>query len=103
MMSCGRHVIATDYSAHTEFCNKENTRLIKVSDKEKAFDGKWFKGQGMWAKLDSNSKEDLINSMKTIHSLKSSNALGINKEGVKTATNFSWNNCAEKCVKAITS
>ena len=56
----------------------------------------------MWAKLDSNSKEDLINSMKTIHSLKSSNTLNINKEGVKTATNFSWNNSAEKCVQAIT-
>tara|TARA_R110000751_G_scaffold250938_1_gene350433 strand:+ start:128 stop:1192 length:1065 start_codon:yes stop_codon:yes gene_type:complete len=101
MMSCGRHVIATDYSAHTEFCNAENSRLIKVSEKEKAFDGKWFKGQGMWAKLDNNSEEDLINSMKTIHNLKSSSMLNINKEGVKTAIDFSWDNCAEKCVEAI--
>ena len=72
-----------------------------MSEKEKAFDGKWFKGQGMWAKLDNNSEEDLINSMKTIHNLKSSSMLNINKEGVKTAIDFSWDNCAEKCVEAI--
>ena len=53
MMSCGKQVIITDYSAHTEFCNEENSLLVNIDNKEDAYDGIWFHGQGRWAeKLD---------------------------------------------------
>ena len=32
-MSCGKPVIATNYSGHTEFCNDENSYLIDIEDK----------------------------------------------------------------------
>ena len=30
MMALGKDVIATNYSAHTEFCNENNCRLIEI-------------------------------------------------------------------------
>ena len=42
MMAAGKHVIATDYSAHTEFCTQENCGLVPIKDVEPAFDNKWF-------------------------------------------------------------
>ena len=32
MMACGKQVIATNYSAHTEFCTKENSILIESDE-----------------------------------------------------------------------
>ena len=32
MMSAGKHVITTDYSAHTEFCTKDNAGLVPITD-----------------------------------------------------------------------
>ena len=46
MMSCGKNVIATNYSSHTEFCNSENCMLVETTELEDAHDGKWFRGQG---------------------------------------------------------
>ena len=44
MLSMGKHLIITDYSAHTEFCNKDNSRLIQIDEMEDAHDGIWFHG-----------------------------------------------------------
>ena len=44
LMSCGKHIITTNYSAHTEFCNKENALLVDIDELETAYDGKWFLG-----------------------------------------------------------
>ena len=35
MMACGKQVIATNYSAHTEFCNPDNCRLINTAKKSR--------------------------------------------------------------------
>ena len=32
LMACGKHVITTDYSAHTEFCTEENAMLIPINN-----------------------------------------------------------------------
>jgi glycosyltransferase involved in cell wall biosynthesis len=45
MLSCGRQVIATDYSAHTEFLTGTNARLIAVDGVEQASTGQ----PGAWA------------------------------------------------------
>ena len=50
-MSVGLNVIATAYSAHTEFATEANCRLVRVDETEPAHDGQWCKGQGNWAKL----------------------------------------------------
>ncbi len=44
-MACGKPVITTNYSAHTEFCTNYNSRLIEIDELEPAFDGVWFHNQ----------------------------------------------------------
>ena len=98
LMSAGKHVIATDYSAHTQFCNETNCGLIKISDKEPAFDGKWFFGQGRWAKIDDTAMESLYNNMEKFIQEK----LGtINESGIETAKDFSWKNTASEILNVI--
>lgn len=96
MMACGKHVITTDYSAHTEFCTKENAGLVTIKEVEPAFDGKWFFGQGNWAKIDGHAKMDLYMKMlKFIEGKKGT----VNTEGIDTAVNnFTWDHTAEKII-----
>jgi glycosyltransferase involved in cell wall biosynthesis len=101
MMSCGKHVITTDYAAHTEFCTTENSYLVPITDIEPSYDGKWFHGQGSWAKFDTDIKNKFIEHMRTIHLLKSQNKLSINKSGIETSKLYSWENTARKIINAI--
>ena len=98
MMSMNKPVIATNYSSHTEFCNKNNTYLVDIKDTEKAYDGKAFKGQGNWAKISQDQKDQIIEHMR--HAYK--NRLNNNLEGVNTAKNLSWENTASKILGCIT-
>ena len=96
MMACGKTVIATDYSAHTEFCNKLNCRLIEIDSLELANDGVWFHGQGMWASIKDAQMEDIKNHMRDIHSSKQRGELNQNSDGIHTAQLLSWENAAKK-------
>jgi glycosyltransferase involved in cell wall biosynthesis len=98
MMSAGKHVVATDYSAHTEFCTKENSGLVTVSDVEPAFDGKWFFGQGNWAKMGDHEQHDLyMKMMKYILDKKGT----LNQAGIDTAKSFSWDNTADRIISIL--
>jgi glycosyltransferase involved in cell wall biosynthesis len=96
MMACGKHVIATDYSAHTEFCNSQNCRLVEIDSLELANDGIWFNGQGMWANIKNTQIEAIVDHMRDIHSIKQRGELGQNTDGILTARDLSWENSAEK-------
>jgi glycosyltransferase involved in cell wall biosynthesis len=92
MMACGKHTIATNCAAHTEFCNDINCRLIDVDSYETAYDGQWFHGtHGKWAKLGKDQIDQTIEHCRAIHSLKKS-GLDINRAGVETANTFTWDN-----------
>jgi glycosyltransferase involved in cell wall biosynthesis len=101
MMACGKQVITTDYSAHTEFCNSDNSLLIPIKDTETAYDGKWFHGQGNWAKIDDNAKDHAISHMRKIHGLNINGNLTINNNGIKTAKEFSWKNTARRILDVL--
>lgn len=101
MMACGKQVITTDYSAHTEFCNSNNSLLIPIKDTETAYDGKWFHGQGNWAKIDDNAKGRAISHMRKIHDLNINGNLTINNDGIKTAKEFSWKNTARRILDVL--
>jgi glycosyltransferase involved in cell wall biosynthesis len=96
MMSMGKQVIATDYSGHTEFCNSDNTHLISVTDKEPAYDDKWFFGDGNWASVD---VEELARKMYEVYS--SGAWTTRNDAGISTAEKFSWSNSAQQLIKAL--
>lgn len=102
MLSCGKHVITTNYSAHTEFCNSNNAFLININEKELAFDGQWFHGKcGRWAKIGQSQKDQMIAHMRTVHRMKQDNQNIINTSGRTTAEVFSWNNTANKIMENI--
>tara|TARA_B100001778_G_C18594740_1_gene634075 strand:+ start:516 stop:1577 length:1062 start_codon:yes stop_codon:yes gene_type:complete len=102
MMSCGKNVIATDYSAHTEFCNHDNALLISVDEKETAKDNIWFHGDvGQWAKLGRNQMDQAIQHMRDVHNKKQNGHLQVNKSGIDTARYFSWHNTAKGILKNV--
>lgn len=97
-MAMNKPVIATNYSSHTEFCNKDNSFLVDITEKEKAEDGKAFRGQGNWAKIGSKQQDQIISYMRHLYS----NRINTNPSGLKTAEVYSWKNSADKisgCIK----
>lgn len=101
MMALGKHVIATDYSGHTEFVRPDNCRLIPIGDLELAEDGMAFRGQGNWAKLGSDQMDSLVAHLREVHRLKQAGELGRNEAGIETAQKFSWDNAARALIGAF--
>lgn len=102
MLACGKNVITTNYSAHTEFCNKDNALLIEIDSKEMAYDGQWFHGKcGKWATIGLNQIEQAVHYCRMIHNEKQSGNLLINKNGIETASQFSWSKSAQSILKHV--
>ena len=103
MMACGKTVIATNYSAHTEFCNSDNTLLIDIDSLEQAKDGVFFSGlNGEWANFSESSKEQLITHMRTVYDLKNgSSNHSLNSSGIDTAKKFTWQNSAKELLNGL--
>jgi glycosyltransferase involved in cell wall biosynthesis len=92
MMSMGKHVITTDYSAHTEFCDSNNAMLLDVDELETAHDGVFFtQGRGEWAKLGDETVDQMVEYMREVHK----GGKGINIHGIETAQRLSWENTAK--------
>ena len=100
MMSMGKYVILTNYSAHTEFATDINSKLIHIDDTEEAHDGIWFHGQGEWASFGDSQMEQLVSHMRTLHELNESTN-NRNERGIITAQKFSWENCVEKIIGSV--
>jgi len=96
-MAMGKPVIATNYSAHTEFCNENNSMLINIDSLEDANDNCWFNGFGQWAKIENNQKEQIIYYMRKIYQ----NENKPNIEGIKTANHFSWKNTVDQILRCM--
>lgn len=96
MMSCGKNVIATNATAHTEFVSKENAMLVDVGPLEEAYDGVFFHGQGSWPSLTADSEEQIIAHMRAVHAKKEAGQLTKNEAGIKTAQYYSWDRASDK-------
>lgn len=101
MMSLGKPVIATNYSAHTEFCTEENSMLIDVDGVEPAYDGKWFFEQGNWGLLEEKQMEQAIEHMRFVHKEVQEDGAIINWNGIQTAQKFTWENTAHKIEEVL--
>lgn len=95
-LSCGKQLIITNATAHTEFCNKDNSLLISANELEPAEDGKWFHKQGNWHKIGEQQIDELAHHMSEVHKLKQRCELLPNMEGRLTAEQFTWTNTANK-------
>lgn len=90
-MSMNKPCIVTNYSAHTEYCNNENSYLVEITDIELANDDKWFFGQGNWAKIGQQQYDSIIQYMRYVYN----NNIRTNIKGVETSKKYSWANTAE--------
>lgn len=90
-MAMNKPVIATNYSAHTEYCNNNNSFLIDIQRLELANDGKWFTGEGNWAYIGDEEKDSIIHNMRMVYK----NNIRSNIAGLETAKKFTWNSTAE--------
>lgn len=97
-MAMNKPVIATNYSAHTEFCDKNNSYLVNIDSIEPAHDKKAFFGQGNWAKIGQNQKDQIIEYMRYVYK----NRINTNKYGIETAQKYSWSNSANTLYRCIT-
>lgn len=97
MMALGKEVIATNCTAHTEFCTTENTRLIGMDKTEIAFDGVFFDGRGEWCEFGQNQLSQLISSMLAV----SEAGPSLNSAGIDTGKQYTWANAAHKLDKLL--
>jgi glycosyltransferase involved in cell wall biosynthesis len=100
-MSVGMNVIATDYSAHTEFVEPSNCRLVHIDETEPARTGEWLWGNGNWAKLGSSQMEQMVYHLREVHRLKQEGNLQRNDSGIATAKAFTWGRTAEAVLRAV--
>ena len=96
LLSCGKNVITTNYSGHTEFTDHINSNIIEIDQMELAQDNIWFHGQGYWAKIGDRQVDQMIHRMRYLHKLKQDGELGLNIAGIETAMKFSWENTAKE-------
>jgi glycosyltransferase involved in cell wall biosynthesis len=101
MMACGKQNIATNYSGPTEYANYNNCHMFTPTEMESAFDGKWFKNQGNWAKLDNACVDVIIHAMQTVHGRKQREGATICQEAVDTGKWFTWENTAKAVISAL--
>ncbi len=100
-MSVGLSVIATNYSAHTEFVEPANCRLIQIDETEPARNDEWLLGDGKWAKLGPSQMEQMVHHLREVHRLKQEGSLSRNDAGISTAKAFTWRRTAEAVLRAV--
>jgi glycosyltransferase involved in cell wall biosynthesis len=89
-MAMNKPIITTNYSAHTEYCNNDNSYLVNIDELEPAIDSKWFDGTGNWAKLGTNQMDQTVELMRYVYN----NNIRTNPNGISTAKHYSWSNTA---------
>src|SRR5581483_543504 len=101
MLAMGKTCIATHYGAHTEFCTADNCLLIDVDELEEARDGKWFVGQGRWAKLGPKQLDQLVEHLRYVHCCKQ-NGLALHRAAIQESMRpFTWERAAALIVDRL--
>ena len=96
LLACGRHLIITDCTGHTEFCDSSNSRLVNmISGYEPAFDGKFFHGQGSWRSIKEDEIDQMVEYMREIHKLNQEGSLNLNTAGIDSVKKFTWSNVTD--------
>lgn len=96
-LACGKPVVATNYSAQTEFLDSSNSTLINVENKEEAFDGVFFHGGGSWLAFDESTVNKMAKAVKEAYN----RGPVFNEEGLKTAQSFTWHDTASKIIDKL--
>jgi len=96
-MAMNKPVIASNFSAHTEYCNSDNSMLVDIDELEEANDGKWFFGGSKWAKIGQNQIDQTIDHMRRCYKER----IKTNESGLNTARSLTWSNTSEQIAKIM--
>lgn len=91
MMAMNKPVIITNCTAHTEYCDSNNSYLINIDKYEPANDGIWFKGDGNWASIGEDQIDQAVEHMRYVYK----NNIRTNPSGRTTAENYCWSKTAD--------
>lgn len=83
-------VITTNYSAHTEYCNPNNSYLVDIDKLEPAIDDKFFDGYGNWANIGKKQQDQIVDYMRYVYT----NKVQTNPGGLAKAQELVWDNTA---------
>jgi glycosyltransferase involved in cell wall biosynthesis len=83
-------IITTNYSAHTEYCDKNNSYLIDIDTLCPAIDDKFFDGYGNWAHLGKKQQDQMVEYMRYVYK----NDIRSNPGGLEKAKILTWQNTA---------
>lgn len=90
MLAMNKPIIITNYSAHTEYCTKDNSALIQITSLESANDKIWFDGYGEWAHFGKEQIEQTVDFMRYYYK----NRISTNIDGLTTAQKYTWHQTA---------
>lgn len=91
-MAMNKPVIASNYSAHTEYCTDQNSFLVDMPETELAVDNKWFFGNSEWGKIGQHQIDQTIEHMRYCYH----NNIRENIAGLNTAKALSWKNSSHQ-------
>lgn len=94
MLSVGKWIIATDYSAHTEFLTPQNALLVDIDRLE-------AQRVGHWAAFGARQQDQLVAHLRDVHTRRQEGPLVLNTAGITTATHFSWECAARQLQRAV--
>ena len=95
MLGCGKHLIISNCTGHTEFVNDKNSRLIDMPEEfESAYDGIFFDGSSSWRKFTNDSFDSLVSELRDFHKKRFDKSA--NHAGVEDASQFTWSKSTEK-------
>lgn len=100
MMACEKPVVATNYSGHTEFINP-SLSIITPNELEPAIDGKWFFGQGRWAKISDKNIKDMAKLLRFYYDEWQKNISITSPSNLKIAQRFTWENSAKQLMEIL--
>ena len=93
-MAMNKPVIASNYSAHTEYCTSENSFLVDMPETELALDNKWFFGTSNWGKIGDDQIDQTIAYMRKCFD----EHITDNPAGLETAQKLSWKNSCHQLI-----
>lgn len=98
VMAMDKPVITTNYSAHTEYCTKDNSYLIDIDNLVTAKDDHFFvNGFGRWAELGNKQIEQIVEHMRYVYT----NNIRDNKNGLSTVKQYTWDRTASIISKEL--
>jgi glycosyltransferase involved in cell wall biosynthesis len=91
VMAMNKPIITTNYSAHTEYCTRDNSYLVDIDNLTTAKDDHFFThGFGQWAQLGNKQIEQMIEHMRYVYT----NNIRDNQNGLNTVKQYTWDQTA---------